>query len=135
MMNITEHEELLSIYSDVHKEATGYRPGENQWIAVEAMSLDELKEEMKFLEFVAQDERAREVAAEKSAIMDLRETVASLMSEHGIDQATAYRWLIQAELSSESDSIDVGYFLWSYGCGCGMHARALQTEIEALGVR
>jgi hypothetical protein len=135
MMNITEHEELLSIYSDVHKEATGYRPGENQWIAVEAMSLDELKEEMKFLEFVAQDERAREVAAEKSAIMDLRETVASLMSEHGIDQATAYRWLIQAELSSESDSIDVGYFLWSYGCGCGMPARALQTEIEALGVR
>ena len=132
MMNISERDELLQIYSDVHKDAYGFRPGEGQWYAVKAMSLDELKAEMDRLGDIAADEYAREVAAEKSAIVHLQATIARMMSEQGIDEATAYRWLIQAE----GDYVDLEHFLWLYGCGCGNDARALQADLDArLGLR
>lgn len=132
MMNIqNERDELLSMYSDVHKDAYGFRPREAAWAEVRAMSLDELRAEMDYLGKVAAEEYDREVKAEGEAALRLWATAMGLAMSQNVPLATAYRWLIEAE----GEHVDLEHFLWLSGVGCGNIARTMQAEIGLLGVK
>lgn len=129
MMMISERDELLSMYSDVHKDAYGFRP--RDYDRVKALSLDELRAEMDYLGKVAAEEYDREVKAEGEAALRLWASAMGLAMSQNVPLATAYRWLMQAEDLEN----DLEHFLWRQGVGCGNIARAMQGEMALLGLK
>lgn len=124
MMMISERDELLQMYSDVHKDAYGFRP--RDYDRVKALSLDELRAEMDYLGKVAMEEYEREQAAEKEAAFNLGVAVEALAQDQGVSVGTAWRWMMQAEDLEN----DLEHFLWRQGVGCGETARELAQEIR-----
>jgi CO dehydrogenase/acetyl-CoA synthase alpha subunit len=126
MMNITERNELLSMYSDVHKDAYGHRP--RDWERVTLLTDEELVAECEKLGEIAMAEMAREEAAELTNALDLQNLARKLATEQGIDIPTAYRWLIAAE----GDYCDLEHFLWKMGVGCGRIAYHFRLELAIM---
>jgi hypothetical protein len=126
MMNITERNELLSMYSDVHKDAYGHRP--RDWERVMLLTDEELVAECEKLGEIAMAEMAREEQAEREAAAELSELARKLATEQGIDIPTAYRWLIAAE----GDYVDLEHFLWKMGVGCGRIAYHFRLELAIM---
>lgn len=114
MMNErTDREILLSMYSDVHKDAYGFRP--RDWDRVQALSDAEIQAECDELGEIAMEEFEREEANERASAAALADIARNLADMNGIDISTAYRWLIEAE----GDHVDLEHFLWLSGVGCG----------------
>jgi hypothetical protein len=101
---LTELEQLQSIYSDAYKDAYGFRPrgmsGEC-WNSVEW-----LKEELKFLD----GEIARRISeAEedgKVAVEIFEKTVTAMIEAGANDRETALRWIFDAEDLDINDKFD-----------------------------
>lgn len=106
---------LLAIYSDMHKDAYGFRP---RHLFTE-MSTEELISDMEYFGKLIDAEMAQEAIAEKAAIDALEARLASYMEMGAPDRATAMRW----ELESQGDSIkvssdalyDIGYYCYCTG--------------------
>ena len=110
---LTELEQLQSIYSDAYKDAYGFRPrgmsGEC-WNSVEW-----LKEELKFLD----GEIARRIAeAEedgKVAVEIFEKTVTSMIEAGAKDRETALRWIFEAEEIDATSAFDLEHFCFNRG--------------------
>jgi hypothetical protein len=127
---LTEREELLSLYSDMHKDAYGFRPREWQWPELDSMSIEQLKVELDKLQGDVESAIAQEAAEEQAAAEALAQTVLELMNEQGISLADAYRWLMQAEGCEN----DLDHFLWRMGVGCGRLSYQLKEQLKTQGV-
>jgi CO dehydrogenase/acetyl-CoA synthase alpha subunit len=123
---MTDRAELLSMYSDIHKDAYGFRP--RDWERVQALSDAEIRAEIEDLSKTAMAEAEREERAERRAATELSELARKLATEQGIDIPTAYRWLIAAE----GDYCDLEHFLWKMGVGCGRIAYHFRQELAIM---
>lgn len=110
---LSELEQLQSIYSDAYKDAYGFRPrgmsGEC-WNSVEW-----LKEELKFLD----GEIARRISeAEedgKVAVEIFEKTVTAMIEAGAKDRETALRWIFDAEEIDASSAFDLEGFCFERG--------------------
>lgn len=122
----SDREILLSMYSDIHKDAYGFRPRDYDRVAL--LTDEELGLECEELGKIAMEEFAREEQAERESAAELADLARRLASENGVDIPTAYRWLIAAE----GEYCDLEHFLWKMGVGCGRIAFAFRQELAII---
>lgn len=104
---------LLAIYSDMHKDAYGFRP---RHLFTE-MSTEELISDMEYFGKLIDVSNAEEAAAEAMAIEALEARLASYMEMGAPDRATAMRWEIDSELGAlkDDETHDVGFYCYCMG--------------------
>ena len=106
---------LLVIYSDMHKDAYGFRPS-----FFTGMSTEELVSDIEYFGKLIDANLAQEAIAEKAAIDALEARLASYMEMGAPDRATAMRWELEAlgddAITLQSDAkYDVGYYCYCMG--------------------
>lgn len=122
---------LYSVYSDVYKDAYGFRP--TNWDQIRTLSASELEKEIDELAEIASDQISLEKAQEEEAAKDLIAAHRKLMMNNSIGAAAAWRWLLQAERNdSQTDYYAISDFLWRNGVGCGDLAENMTSEILAM---
>ena len=104
----------LSILSDAHKDARGFRPSADtyrHWATLSDADFAKLEDDL-FAEVEAEIEREREAHAVAAASFE--EHIAGLMSDHSIDRATAIRWDLQA-MEAEEAAYGLAYYAYLHG--------------------
>ena len=109
-----------SLFSDMHKDAFGSRPGQGSYARWYAMSEAELIAERDYLAEAIEREMDRELAAKKRAAERFEAEIAATIAHGAADRATAIRWLMDAEGISD----DVEHFEWAMGIDFGYIAGA-----------
>lgn len=100
--------------SDFHKDAYGFRPrGHYQ----EWWTQEELDAEYDRLSALCEENRVREEAQEKQALVEFEELIKETIANGAADRQTAIRWLMQAEGVNVNSSQDVEYFFWLNNLG------------------
>lgn len=134
MTEPTEFEMTLAIYSDVHKDAYGFRP--DNWAEVRNWSLAQLEQEIAELSEIVSDQISLEKAQDEQGAAALIEVHNKLMIDQNIGSAAAWRWLLQADQPDVTEDMghiyDIGHFLWNAGVGCGDIAENMEIEILAM---
>jgi hypothetical protein len=106
---------LLAIYSDMHKDAYGFRP---RHLFTE-MSTEELVSDMEYFGMLIDANLAQEAIAEKAAIDALEARLASYMEMGAPDRATAMRWELDAQgediILQSGAKYDIGYYCYCMG--------------------
>jgi len=106
---------LEAIYSDMHKDAYGFRP---RHLFTE-MSTEELISDMVYFGRLIDAEMAQEAIAEKAAIDALEARLASYMEMGAPNRATAMRWELEASgdlvSTAAGDVHDIGYYCYCMG--------------------
>lgn len=108
---MTEREEMLSLISDLHKDAYGFRPSQGTWVRYKAMTTKELSAEWDSLLKTSQESMEEEKRVKQLNAKKFEERIADLISMGAQDRATAIRWIADAE---EVDG-DMGFL--EYKCG------------------
>lgn len=105
---------LLAIYSDVHKDATGSRP--YNWSEVCKKTDGELVEDIEYYSKLAQQEEALERQNQADQRARWNAHILGIMQDNGVNRATALRWDMDA-MGAAGAGDDVGYycFLWNLG--------------------
>ena len=112
MMNTTNtlanesRQNLLAIYSDIHKDATGSRP--RDWAAIQLKSNEELLEDIEYFSKVADEEIERERAAQAEQKKLWEAHIAGIMRDNNVDRATALRW----DMDAMDVNGDMGYYIY-----------------------
>jgi len=112
-------------FSDLHKDAYGFRPSGDQWAAWSTMSEAELLEEEQYMIRVMEREIDEENQRKADAAARFEAAVAATVAAGAGDRATAIRWMIDAEDCSE-DVAHYGMeaFEWRMGIDFGYIAGA-----------
>ena len=97
---------LLAIYSDIHKDATGSRP--RDWAAIQLKSNKELLEDIEYFSKVADEEIERERAAQAEQKKLWEAHIAGIMRDNNVDRATALRW----DMDAMDVNGDMGYYIY-----------------------
>ena len=97
---------LLAIYSDIHKDATGSRP--RDWAAIQLKSNEELLEDIEYFSKVADEEIERERAAQTEQKKLWEAHIAGIMRDNNVDRATALRW----DMDAMDVNGDMGYYIY-----------------------
>lgn len=103
----------LSILSDLHKDARGFRPSGDytKWFA--GLPLDQqAKEWDKLTEELKQSEIDKGIQ-EAISLDDFKKTVAGVMTSLDIDRATALRWLTQSTKFYSRQCVE--HWVWKHG--------------------
>jgi hypothetical protein len=112
--DLSEREQLLSIYSDMHKDVYGCRRYPSE------MTLEELKQALVRLEEDVVEEIAHQKEREARAIKDFEALISNTIKNGAIDRQNAIEWLRQAEADEWYDD---GYFEYSNGLPYGYLAK------------
>jgi hypothetical protein len=116
-------EEMIQIYSDVHKDAYGFRP-RYDW---GGLTLDELKAEFnKFNEIIKENNKFEE-AAEREAVENFKALIATTMKHGAADEKQAVQWLIQTEEIHNYQDIEA--WIWEWGFLFTDYGRNLVKEL------
>ena len=118
MMNTTNYsladesrQNLLAMYSDIHKDAVGFRP--RDWETVSQKTNDEIVKDIEYYSKLADEEieLERKHQAEQRARWTAH--IEGIMQDNGVNRATALRW----DMDAMGAVGDVGYYcyLWSLG--------------------
>ena len=106
---------LLAIYSDMHKDAYGFRP-RGEWTN---MSTEALISDMEYFGKLIDASVAEEAIAEAKAVEALGARLASLIEMGAPNRATAMRWELESQgdvLTLQSDAqFDIGYYCYCMG--------------------
>lgn len=86
-----------ALYSDLHKDAYGFRPGESGMSLWAAATPEQKQAKWDSMLESLQISAMEEVAAEKRAVARFEETVAAVIAASAKDRITAIRWLFEAE--------------------------------------
>lgn len=101
----------LSIISDAHKDAYGYRPSPDamvHWASLPAADFEAVQAEIfRDVQRSMADDAARQAAAAEAFEAHIR----SIMADHGVNRETAVRWDMQAHDAGQ----DTGYFEYLNG--------------------
>lgn len=103
---------LLAIYSDMHKDAYGFRP---QFFM--SMSDAELISDIEYFGKLIGAALVEEKAAKAKAIADFEARIDWYMSIGAADRGQAVRWELesQGDVKREDGSYDVGYYCFCMG--------------------
>ena len=127
MMNTTNtlanesRQNLLAIYSDIHKDATGSRP--RDWAAIQLKSNEELLEDIEYFSKVADEEIERERAAQAEQKKLWEAHIAGIMRDNNVDRATALRW----DMDAMDVNGDMGYYIYLWNMDY-----MLENELRAM---
>ena len=110
-------------YSDLHKGARGFRPGQAGYEAWDAMTPDEKQVRWdQLVEELELSERDREMS-ESNAVREFEARVTEVIDSGAKDRETAIRWIFEAE-----DDLyvfgDPDYFCYNYGLPYGYFKKA-----------
>jgi hypothetical protein len=86
----------IHYFSDLHKDAYGFRPSQGFYEWMQTATPDELQAEWNWLCQSAELEDRRRAEAEANALTNLEAHLAKTMADHRVDKATAIRWLDDA---------------------------------------
>jgi hypothetical protein len=92
--DMTRAEELQSIYSDMYKDAHGFRP---RHVDTTHWTEEMFSEEFAALELVIRQEELQRAFAEGKAAARFEARVDDLMATGAKDAETAIRWIMEAE--------------------------------------
>ena len=102
METMTRHEELVSIFWDMYKDAHGFRP-RHMWEALQSMTEAEITQDLDRLEIIIRDNEAQRRIAEEKAAHAFEMRVQSILACGAKDRAMALRWIHEAEGSHGDD--------------------------------
>lgn len=106
-----DRDDLISLISDAHKDAYGFRPRHNwsEWgrEELETFAVQCCQE--------AQEACERERELERRATDEYEATLARIQREHDLDRHAAMRWLFDASDVRTDDEMDVDRFFWEMG--------------------
>lgn len=108
MFEMSQREEMISILSDMSKDAYGFRMRKDYSSYTET----DLREEMEFLQIQVNAQIEIDRANEEDAIARFESFIAKMMTDYGIDRATAVRWDMQAE---DYEPWEIERYVWSKG--------------------
>ncbi len=110
-------------FSDLHKDARGFRPNESLYTWLDTATDDEKQELWNILvDEMASNEKFRE-ECEKSAVEEFELRVASVIASGAGNRETALRWIFDAE-DDEYAKLDRDYFCYKYGLPYGYFKKA-----------
>jgi hypothetical protein len=110
-------------YSDLCKDAYGFRPSEAAWTAWAAMTPAEKQERWDYVVGVLKGTMAEEERREAGLIAIFEATVTATIANGAKDRETAIRWIIDAENVDGVDG-DIDYFCYRMGLPYGYFATA-----------
>jgi len=105
-------------FSDLHKDARGFRPGQGFWLNLSVMS-DQGKQEL-WDNLVAELKRNSDMEekAQAEAVLEFEERVAHVIANGAKDREMALRWIFDAEPDNYV-SFDPDYFCHLHGLPYG----------------
>lgn len=98
-------------YSDLHKDAFGFRPGQGNWELWNASTPAEKQERWDHLIEVMKRRGREEDEREQESIEQFEEHVASVCKGIGKDRATVIRWMFDAQ------DVNGDWDYWCYNLG------------------
>lgn len=117
----------LSILSDLHKDARGFRPSGDYTKWFDALPLyAKAKEWDRLTEEVKQREIDRGIL-ETINLDDFKKTVAGVMKSLDIDRTTALRWLTQSTKFYSRQCVE--HWVWKHGILFTDYGKELVTEL------
>lgn len=102
--DLSEKDQLLSIYSDMHKDVYGCRHYPSE------LTLEELKQALERLDEAMANEIEAQKERENIAIEDFEALIANTIKHGAINRENAIEWLRKAE---GDDGYDDGYYEYS----------------------
>ncbi len=105
---MTDHD--YAIYSDLHKDARGFRP--TNWTRIRDLNEADFNAAMGSLHAELVRALADDAESEAVAVRKLTDTVHDMVEEHGINRADALRWLADADDVRFDTQQDILYFLF-----------------------
>jgi len=93
--DLSDLEQAANIYSDIHKDAYGFRPRAGG--VHSPVTLADYDAAFTSMQETLRQNEEREAAFEARALARFEAEVAALIADHGIDHATALRWWFEAE--------------------------------------
>jgi hypothetical protein len=124
--SLSKREALLQIYSDVHKDAYGFRPRYDY----SAYSLEQLEADFaRFGQMISEATEA-EALAELGAVAAFKSTIRTLIEVGAEDEETALRWL--ASKAVEECGPDYEHYLWKMGILYTEYGRELGTKLAPI---
>lgn len=90
---LTELEQLHTIYSDLHKDACGYRPRHS----VSDWTVEDFEKEFERLHKICEENAREEAIAEQKAMESVEATIAGLIAKGAKSREQAIQWMAQAE--------------------------------------
>ena len=100
-----------SVYSDMYKDAYGFRPR----FSTDHMTDAEFQNDLDMLQVMIEDNIRMEAEFQKQALTRFRDTLTSYNERFGVDIATAIRWWIEADGRDIRVPQDVESFLYDVG--------------------
>jgi len=107
---LSHRDSLIQIYSDVYKDAYGFR---SRGINYDAMSTEELEADLERFSAITKENMAEEARAEKAAVEQFYTAIDKLISVGAGDEATALRWMADSGVADSGWDID--FYLWKLG--------------------
>jgi hypothetical protein len=106
-MNSTAYSYDMDSFSDLHKEAYGFRPSESFWQWANAATPTQLQSRWDDLANSAKLRYQEQCDMEAAALVELQIQLDSTMREHGVSIVTAIRWLHDAhETNGDNHYLD-----------------------------
>src|SRR5262245_6716686 len=99
----------FAIYSDMHKDAVGFRP--RNWETLKDMSVEQYEADMAYFDRCIQSNEADERVREAAAVERFEALIGETIAMGAGDRATAIRWLKDAENADD----DEGFFEYLMG--------------------
>jgi hypothetical protein len=106
----TPLEEAAVLYSDMHKDAYGFRPRHAQYDTPE-----EYYQAMDELQPIIEEQIRENAIAEQQRLVEFCQTIRALCRTHDIEPYTALRWLFDAADREMDHPMDVDAFFWKTG--------------------
>lgn len=105
------------LFSDIHKDAFGFRPKGDDYLRWNSLSADEKQAEWTYMDnVIARNEEADRIAQEKCIVI-LEKTISALIDCGAKTRETAIRWLADADNVGEDleflcylHNVPYGYF-------------------------
>jgi hypothetical protein len=114
---LSQKDELIEIIVNQYKSAYGFKPRGSAYTRLTEMSYTELQKEAEYLDGEVERSIQEEKSREALAVAAFEAKIADAMGLGAADEATAYRWLLQAEdLVGEPDE---GYIEYNLGLPYG----------------
>lgn len=99
---LTELEELRGLYSDMHKEAYGWRP--RNWAEVATWTAADFAPVLERLRVAAQAAFEQEEREHAEAAVEVEKVITKLIAQGAGNRATAIRWLHESEETNGDDN-------------------------------
>ena len=133
MYELTKRQELLSIISDFHKDARGFRPSLTRY---EGLTEAQLEAEVEWLAREVEEVLKREEAAQLANLRQVQATVAINILSGAGNTREGIRWMLQGEefhtpLCVEGFVYDLGILFTVYGRNFLRIAEDIVAEMKA----